>query len=818
MALRQQSIIKSRGLETIMNILIVDDHAENLYLLESLLKGNGHTVREAANGADALAILQTGGIDLIISDILMPVMDGFQLCRKVKTDPTLLTIPFIIYTATFTGPKDEAFAMQIGADRFVLKPCEPEVFMTAIEEVLAAARPRHCPSAPTGEEEVFKLYNERLVRKLEQKMAQAELEIRARQEVEKALRESEEKYRRIFENAVVGFFQSTPQGRFIIVNPAFARMLRYESPAELLSSISDIATQYYVHAQDRQRYTQALDARGYVENFECEACCKDGSHIWVSKSASVHRGEDQRILYYEGIAVDISDRKRAQDALRHAEIKYSRLVQTMTDGFAATDMQGRIQEFNPAFRSMLGYTDDELRRMTYQAFTPDQWHAFEGDIIARQVLPRQYSDVYEKEYRRSDGTIFPVELRTYLIRDDAGLPSGMWAIVRDITERKKLQAQLIQAQKMEAVGRLAGGVAHDYNNMLSVIMGYTELVLERLDQQDPMHADLSEVLTAAKHSRDITRQLLAFARRQTISPKVLDLNESVDGMLKMLRRLIGEDIDLAWRPATGLWPIKMDPSQLDQILANLCVNARDAIAGVGKITIETDKVILDNAYCSDHAGFVPGEFTVLSVSDDGGGMDRQTLDNLFEPFFTTKGVGEGTGLGLATVYGIVKQNEGFINVYSEPGQGSTFRIYLPRHAGEAEETRMEPPDARINGRGETILFVEDEPAILMLGRKILENLGYQVLGAITPSEAIRLAEEHAGEVDLLITDVVMPEMNGRDLASQLQSLYPEMKILFMSGYTANVIAHRGILDDGVNFIQKPFSKDGLAAKVRATLG
>jgi CheY-like chemotaxis protein len=310
---------------------------------------------------------------------------------------------------------------------------------------------------------------------------------------------------------------------------------------------------------------------------------------------------------------------------------------------------------------------------------------------------------------------------------------------------------------------------------------------------------------------------LAFARKQTIDPKVLDLNVTVEGMLNMLRRLIGEDIDLAWLPKAGLWPVKMDPSQIDQILANLCVNARDAISGVGKITIETRKASLDEAYCADNAGFVPGEYVLLVVSDDGCGMDDEILEKIFEPFFTTKGLGKGTGLGLATVYGIVKQNNGFINVYSEPGKGTTLTIYLPRHAGQAEETTAENIAQIPAGRGETVLIVEDEPTIIETVKKMLERLGYQVLSADTPSGAIRLAKDSNGLIDLLITDVVMPEMNGRELANELQAAHPEIKTLFMSGYTSNVIAHQGVLEAGVNFIQKPLSLRELALKIRAIL-
>jgi len=387
----------------------------------------------------------------------------------------------------------------------------------------------------------------------------------------------------------------------------------------------------------------------------------------------------------------------------------------------------------------------------------------------------------------------------------------------DISERERLQAQLLQSQKMESVGRLAGGVAHDFNNMLGVIFGHTETAMEQVDPALPLYANLQEIRKAAERSSDLTRQLLAFARKQTVSPKVLDLNDTVEGMLKMLRRLIGEDIHLSWLPGSNIWPVKIDPSQIDQILANLCVNARDAIAGVGKVTIETQNAAFDETYCADHAGLVSGEYVLLALSDDGCGMDKETLSHLFEPFFTTKGAGKGTGLGLATVYGIVKQNNGFLNVYSEPGQGTTLKVYLPRYEGKAEQTRMEGPQEPVMRGHETVLVVEDEEALLDLNKRILEKQGYRVLAASTPSEAIRLAEDYPGEIHLLMTDVVMPEMNGRDLSDKILSRYPHMRCLFTSGYTADVIAHHGVLDEGVHFIQKPFSRKDLAAKVRKAL-
>jgi CheY-like chemotaxis protein len=360
-------------------------------------------------------------------------------------------------------------------------------------------------------------------------------------------------------------------------------------------------------------------------------------------------------------------------------------------------------------------------------------------------------------------------------------------------------------------------VAHDFNNMLGAILGNAELALEALGPSHPARADLLEIQEAARRSADLTRQLLAFARRETVAPKVLDLNEAVGGMVKMLERLVGEGVNLAWRPGDSLWPVRMDPSQIDQVLANLVVNARDAVGDAGSVEVATENASLDAGFCATRTDARPGDYVVLTVRDDGCGMSANTMSHLFEPFFTTKAAGTGTGLGLATVYGVASQNGGFVDVSSEVGGGSEFRVYMPRHEGRSAAPSERAPSDLGHGGGETVLLVEDEPAILRLGAVMLERLGYRVITAATPGEAIRLARENSGEIRLLITDVVMPEMNGRDLARNLLSLYPDMSRLFMSGYTADVIAHHGVLDDGVHFLQKPFSTQDLAAKVREAL-
>ncbi|MBW1777308.1 MAG: PAS domain S-box protein [Deltaproteobacteria bacterium] len=511
---------------------------------------------------------------------------------------------------------------------------------------------------------------------------------------------------------------------------------------------------------------------------------------------------------------EIAERKKVEQALRESEWKYRKILETTSEGCWMLDPQLKTIEVNDSLCKMLGYSRGEMLGKTPFEFVDEE----NRKIFVEQTskIPGTSHRSYEIKLKKKNGEDLSVWFNATTIKDEQGNVQSAFAFVTDITERKRLEAQLLQAQKMVSVGRLAGGVAHDFNNMLGVIIGHTELAIDQVDPSLPLHADLKEILKAAQRSADLTRQLLAFARRQTAAPRVLDLNDTIGGMLKMLRRLIGEDIELAWMPGAGIWPVKIDPGQVDQILANLCVNARDAIAGVGKITIETHNIVLDETYCTDHPGFVPGEYVMLTVSDNGCGMNKETLANIFEPFFTTKEVGEGTGMGLSTVYGIVKQNDGFINVYSEPGQGAAFKIYIPRtkRAEKVTEKYVEPA---IPKGTETVLLVEDEAPVLALGKTVLERFGYTVLAALTPLEALAMAKEHKGPIHLLITDIVMPEMNGKELKTRIEKLKPDIEVLYMSGYPADVIVHRGILEDNVHFLEKPFSINSLLGKVREVL-
>ncbi len=579
-----------------------------------------------------------------------------------------------------------------------------------------------------------------------------------------------------------------------------------------------------VHPEDRpallSRVEAALDPSGSRSFFaEYRIVRPDGELRWIETHGIARFKDGDQNLQAEnltGTVADITERKKTEFALKESEERFRKLHNASFGGIAIHD-KGIILECNKGLSDISGYAYDELIGMDGLL------------LIAQETRNQVFEHIkagYEKPYEvkgvRKNGEIYPLRLEA------RNIPyRGKHVRVvefRDQTASKKmekekelLEAQLRQAQKIEAVGRLAGGVAHDFNNMLSVIIGHAEMALDELSPNQSVYTDLKEIQKAAERSADLTRQLLAFARKQNISPVVIDLNKTLSGMTRMLKRLIGEDIDLVWLPGKNIWPVKIDPSQMDQILANLCVNARDAIEDIGKVTIETSNAQFDQAYCRDHIGFMPGEYVLIAVSDNGCGIAREHQDTLFEPFFTTKAAGKGTGLGLATVYGIVKQNKAFINVYSEPGYGTTFKLYFPRHKATAGCPIKEPVTRHAQPGHETILLVEDEPAILKMTVAMLQKLGYQVLPAQTPGEAIRIAQTYEGDIQLLVTDVIMPEMNGRDLARQIITFHPGLKRLFMSGYTANVIAHHGVLEDGVNFIPKPFSREALGTKIREVL-
>jgi PAS domain S-box-containing protein len=518
---------------------------------------------------------------------------------------------------------------------------------------------------------------------------------------------------------------------------------------------------------------------------------------------------------------DITQRRLAELALRESQRFLADLVENSGALVFVKDRDGHYQLINRAWESVTGLRRDQVLGKTDEMLFP----AADAELFRHNDLEVMTSGATlerEETLQSPEGPRHFISIK-FPLRAGDGQVTGVCGMTTEISERKraeaereKLQAQLTHAQKMESVGRLAGGVAHDFNNMLQAILGNAELAAADLPPGSPVRESIDEIRESAQRSIQLTRQLLAFARRQTIAPKVLDLNATVSSMWRMLQRLIGEDIDLRWAPGADAGTVRMDPSQLDQILANLCVNARDAIVGTGRVSIATAHVVLGGGSLAGQPDVVPGDYVMLSVSDDGRGMDAETRGHLFEPFFTTKEVGKGTGLGLATVFGIVKQNGGYIDVDSQPGLGTTFKLYLPRASAELPREPVAPPAVVLSG-AETILLVEDEAQILDLARRILTQSGYTVLAALSPDEALALAEQHRGDIQLLVTDVVMPGMNGKALRDELKRRRPDLRCLFMSGYAADVLAPHGVLEEGVSFLHKPFTPHALKQKVREVL-
>jgi PAS domain S-box-containing protein len=635
-----------------------------------------------------------------------------------------------------------------------------------------------------------------------------------RKRAEEALRESEERYRTLVDNSPVGIYRTTADGRILAGNPAFAQMLGYSSFEELASrnlNAPDFEPQY-----SRGQFTEKLEKEGRITGLESEWHRRDGSVILVRENARAIQDEAGRILYYEGTAEDITERKRAEAALWESEERFRSLVQNATVGIYRTTPQGRILMANPTLIKMLGYANFEelaARNLEEQGFDPGHPRRIFRELIERDGEVKGL----EAAWVRQDGSTIFVRESARAARDASGNVLYYDGIVEDITDRKQLEQQLIQAQKMEAVGQLAGGVAHDFNNLLTIINGFATLLIQRTSLEDPRRGQLEEIVTAGERAASLTRQLLAFSRRQVLEPVVLDLNSLIANTEKMLRRLIGEDVEMVTTLQPDLGRVKVDAGQIEQVIMNLAVNARDAMPKGGRLLIETSNVEIDENYARSHAPMMPGKYVMVVVSDTGCGMDQETQAHIFEPFFTTKEEGRGTGLGLATVYGIVKQSGGFIWVSSEPGRGSTFKVYLPRvEEVAATAAPVEVPAEPAKG-SETVLVVEDEEGVRSLVCEMLASHDYKVLDAAGAAQALQVAEQHTKPIHLLLTDVVMPQISGKELVKRLCALHPETKVLYMSGYTDDAIVRQGNLEAGTSFLQKPFSPEALLQKIREVL-
>jgi two-component system cell cycle sensor histidine kinase/response regulator CckA len=640
-------------------------------------------------------------------------------------------------------------------------------------------------------------------------------DITDRRLTQEAVTLAERKYREIFEEAIVGIFQTAPDGKLLSTNLAMATLYGYASSEEMAGSVTDVRTQLYVDPQRRDEFKRLLRETGVVRNFEVEVYRKDGSKIWVAANArAVLR--DGVIIRYEGTFEDINQRRLLEKQLALAEQSYRGIFENAVIGIFQSTPEGRYTAVNRAMAKMLGYD------------SPEDLMTSISDIGRQVYVDPMRRDEFQ-ELLKQGGVIHDFEIQAYrkdrskmwlsasgraILRD--GTIIGYEGMNEDITERRLLEDQLRQAQKMEAVGRLAGGVAHDFNNMLGVITGYGELLQLNLPPKSSLRKYADEIGKAARRATALTRQLLAFSRKQVISPVVLDLNVVVGEMETMICRLIGENIQVSFKRQPALAPVRIDPGQVEQILMNLAINSRDAMPDGGRLCIEIAETELDDTYARQIAYAKPGRYVMLTMSDTGCGIEKAIQTHIFEPFFTTKEVGKGTGLGLSTVYGIVKQNEGYIRIYSEPTKGTTFKIYFPRadaavSASRPIEKLTLPPGA------EVILVVEDEAPLRKLAHTCLESHGYTILEASNAATATELFRQHAGKIDLLLTDLVMPGESGRALAEKLLELRPTLKVLYMSGYTSDLIAQQGILNPGILLLEKPFTLQALLAKVRDAL-
>jgi len=644
------------------------------------------------------------------------------------------------------------------------------------------------------------------------------IDITERKRMERALRESEEKFKELFDSAPIGYHEIDADGRIVNINHTELEMLGYTHD----EMVGKFVWQFVFNPEASQKRVLAklsgeLPVTKTAERLYLR---KDGTKFHALMDERLMKDENGKIIGIRTVLQDITERKYAEEELRESEERFRVTLYSIGDGVITTDMNGCVLQMNPVAEVMTGWSEKEARgkRITdvFHIVSEETGNMAENPVhrVLREGVVVGLAN--HTALIAKDGTRRPIADSGAPIRNQKGETIGVVLVFNDQSERRFLQHQLLQSQKMEAIGRLAGGIAHDFNNIIAIILGYAKLIEHDLSPLDPIAKKVQGIVSAAERSAELTNQLLAFARRQVVTPVVLNLNSELSTLQSMLTRLIGEDITLTLLSGKDLWNIKIDRSQIGQVIANLATNARDAINDVGTITVETSNIAIDETYCKDHLDFHPGEYVMLAFSDTGSGMDKATIARIFEPFFTTKAEGEGSGLGLATVFGIIKQNNGFINVYSEVGKGTTFKLYFPRFHGTEEAPVKKQQEIPLKGT-ETVLVVEDEEQLLDLAKSSLELYGYNVFTAKSPGDAIVLCERSSQKFDLLITDVVMPGMNGKELKERLETLKPEMKVIYMSGYTADVVAHRGILDASVNFLQKPFTPLALARKVREVL-
>jgi PAS domain S-box-containing protein len=627
---------------------------------------------------------------------------------------------------------------------------------------------------------------------------------------EEALRESEAKYRLLFDSLVDVYYRTDKAGNITMVSPSITRAAGYKPEEVIGANIKD----FYVNPEERDQFMAIIGKQGFVESFEVEMKKKEGSTLWVAASARLSLDKEGNVLGVDGIARDITERKLAEEELRRSEEKYRNLFDNASDLIQSVDLEGCFLYANPAWQESLGYGEEEIKNLRlFDIVHPDsQAHCRE---IFQRVVSGESVEVTDATFVAKDGSSVTVEGRARGVLVD-GRPAYTIGIFRDTTERKKLEAQLRQAQKMEAVGTLAGGVAHDFNNLLQVVHGYTQMLLMDTDKDDPRYPELREILHSAKRGAELTKRLLTFSRRVESKLRPVDFNFEVETTIKLLQRTLPKMIEIELRLDSDLKVVNADPSQLEQVLVNLAVNAKDAMEDGGRLTIQTENVVLAEEFCERHPEAKPGPYILLTVYDTGRGMDKETLEHIFDPFFTTKGLANGTGLGLAMVYGIVKNHGGYIECSSEIGAGTTFHIYLPALEQQVEIDRAGETSFP-QGGSEIILLIDDEEYLRNLGERSLTRFGYTVLTAPDGESGLALYRKEQHRIDLVILDLIMPGMSGNRCLEELRKLNPDVKIVISSGYSDIEPMKKTIESGARSFIAKPYEVRQILQVIREVL-
>jgi two-component system, cell cycle sensor histidine kinase and response regulator CckA len=780
---------------SVPRILLVDDDRAQLKLNRLRLEAAGFCVDTAAGAEEALRKVSLKSPDAVVSDVFMGEVDGFGLCRRIREDGRLAKVPVILLSAHCDSPEDRALSARVGASELVTRTPDFDRELSAIRAALLR-RPDAAP--PVDDTDLYEQMLRRNAHRITKLIGQAQ--------------NAEERYRTLFDHASDAIAFVSLDGTVLEVNRRCAALLGIEPSGlagrhirELIAAGDD--------SSDVRSFLDAL-AKGAGRTGPVPLRHADGGVILMEFSLSTTEIAGEPTVL--SIGRDVTEEVKARQALATAEKRYRSLVERMPDVVWTANADRSRAVTTPNVVRMLGYTSEEMQARDVSARN-EQIHPDDRNRVLDAVRDfMQHGKGFDLEYRtqHKDGHYVWVRNRSIGSYEQDGTRC-VEGILSDINERKVLEESLQHAQRMEAIGQLTGGIAHDFNNILAAILANSHFLIDALAVDDARRQDAVEIRVAAERAAALTRQLLAFSRRQVLEPTIVDLNKTVSGIEKMLCRLIGEDVTLTVSPAPDLGTVRVDVGQLEQVIMNLAVNARDAMPNGGTVSIETSNVEVGDEYAAIHRPVEPGRYVVLTVTDTGAGMDSETKRRLFEPFFTTKGVGKGTGLGLSTCYGIVKQSGGHIWVYSELGKGTVFKIYLPRVDGTVEPPNPRPLKTRLEG-SETVLLVEDDEGVRSALTRILEGHGYRVLVAADGATAKAIAAAHAGAIDLLVTDVVMPQASGPEVSEFLRQRGPS-KVLFMSGYTEHAALHDGVLQQGHAFLQKPFSPHALITKLREIL-